>query len=105
MVLQRGPKLPQPGKAQVGIARDGGSVLVAIDGTGRDDREGVVRGRHAGRLDLSLENVIDKGGFARRVVADQQDKREGGAAVRVRREGTVELFVYIDRSIEMDRWM
>eukprot|EP00977_Amphora_coffeiformis_P002556 scaffold482_cov266-Amphora_coffeaeformis.AAC.19 len=66
-----GSELSQTAKAQIGIADQCRSVLIAIGGTGGDDGEGIVRRCHTGRLDSASEDVIDKGRFATGMIAHQ----------------------------------
>lgn len=83
MMDQRGTELTQPLEPDVRIAHQRRSVLIDIFGTRCDDREAIVRGRHAGRLDRSTHDVIDEGGFAGGMIADEEDEGEGGAPIGV----------------------
>ena len=77
MVDEGRSKLTQPTEAQCWIAKnEGGSVLVRIFGSSRDDCKGVICRCYAGCLNVSAEHIIDKGGFSRAVISEKQDKRE-----------------------------
>jgi hypothetical protein len=91
MVHQRRSKLLQRRKAQVRIANRGGPVLIAIDVSRRQNGKAIVGGCHAGRLHRPTHDVIDKRALARRMIAHEQDERQGCALMRRGRERSSNL--------------
>jgi hypothetical protein len=88
---QRRSKLLQRAKAQLRIANRGGSILIAIDISGRQNGKAIVRGCDTGRLHGPTHNVVDEGTLARRMIAHEQDEWQRRALMRRRRERSPNL--------------
>lgn len=62
---QRGSKLSKLTKAEIGIANESGSVLIAIDRSRGNNRKRVICRGHTSRLNFSTQDVVYEGRFAR----------------------------------------
>lgn len=71
VMLQSGTELLQRLEAKIWVARDSGSILVAIHWAWSNNGKGVIRGSNTSGLDLSPKYVINERRFSRGVVAHQ----------------------------------
>ena len=81
VVDQRGTETLQPRETHVRVADEGRSVPVHVSRAGRDDGEGVVRGRHSRGLHTAVQQVVHEGRLAGRVVTQQEHEGEDGVLV------------------------
>ncbi len=78
MGLENFSELAEAAEGEVGVADDGGALPVFALFAVAEDGETVVGRRHPGLLDVFAEDVVEEGGFAGGMVADDKDERAAG---------------------------
>mmetsp|Transcript_3470 Transcript_3470/g.5987 ORF Transcript_3470/g.5987 Transcript_3470/m.5987 type:complete len:230 (+) Transcript_3470:1124-1813(+) len=100
VVDQRGPEALQSREAHVWVSNERRAIPVHVSGTGCDDREGVVRGRHSSGLHAAVQDVIHERRFARRVIPQQEHKRKYGVLVGGLVEGSTHALVEVLHTLQ-----
>lgn len=82
MMYQSRAKLPQTGKAQIGISNQGRAIGIGIFRPRSNNGEGIISGGDTSLLNVTLQDIVDKTGLSGRVISNQQAERHGRVKVR-----------------------